>query len=136
MLARLTLLVDNRLVVIAGLFVAAWLVSRGSGAVARRVLAWHDRRHLANDPGETGKLVDIKRRETLVALIRTGIGYAGFAAAMVLAIAELIGGVDPPAAVAGAGFFLVPCRLARPSGFQDRPIRPLWHPAFGHLLSQ
>src|SRR5919204_564348 len=107
MLARLTLLVDNRLVVIAGLFVAAWLVSRGSGAVARRVLSWNDRRHLANDPEETGKLVDIKRRETLVALIRTGIGYAGFAAAIILAAAELIGGIDRLTALAGVSFLLI-----------------------------
>jgi small conductance mechanosensitive channel len=107
MLDPLINLVDNRIVVIAALFVAAWLISRGSGALARRLLVWHDRRHLANDPGETGKLVDIKRRETLVALIRTGIGYAGFAAAMVLAIAELIGGVDRLTAFAGASFLLI-----------------------------
>jgi small-conductance mechanosensitive channel len=107
MLDPLINLVDNRVVVIAALFVAAWLLSRASGALARRLLVWHDRRHLANDPGETGKLVDIKRRETLVALIRTGIGYAGFAAAMVLALAELIGGVDRLTAFAGASFVLI-----------------------------
>jgi moderate conductance mechanosensitive channel len=107
MLDSLINLVDNRVVVIAALFVAAWLISRASGALARRLLVWHDRRHVANDPGETGKLVDIKRRETLVALIRTGIGYAGFAAAMVLALAELIGGVDRLTAFAGASFVLI-----------------------------
>src|SRR6059058_1297720 len=107
MLDPLINLVDNRVIVIAALFVAAWLISRASGALARRLLVWHDRRHLANDPGETGKLVDIKRRETLVALIRTGIGYAGFAAAMVLALAELIGGVDRLTAFAGASFLLI-----------------------------
>jgi moderate conductance mechanosensitive channel len=107
MVDLLTHLLANRLVVIAGLFVAAWLISRGSGAVARRVLAWHDRRHLASDPEETGKLVDIKRRETLVALIRTGIAYAGFTAAVVLALAELIGGVDRLTAIAGASFILI-----------------------------
>src|SRR6266516_4332158 len=110
MFDRLINLVDNRLVVIAGLFVVAWLISRACGVLARRLLAWHDRRHLANDPGETGetgRLVDIKRRETLVALIRTGIGYAGFATAMVLALAELIGGVDRLTAIAGASFLLI-----------------------------
>jgi small conductance mechanosensitive channel len=100
-------LVDNRPVVIAGLFVAAWLISRASGALARRVLAWHDRRHLASSAEETGKLVDIKRRETLVALIRTGIAYAGFVTAAVLALAELIGGVDRLTAIAGASFLLI-----------------------------
>jgi small conductance mechanosensitive channel len=100
-------LVDNRLVIVAGLFVSAWLISRASGALARRVLAWHDERHLTGDPGETGKLVDIKRRETLVALIRTGIAYAGFATALVLAVAEVIGGVDRLTAIAGASFVLI-----------------------------
>jgi energy-converting hydrogenase Eha subunit B len=56
MLDPLINLVDNRGVVIAALFVAAWLISRGSGALARRLLVWHDRRPLANDPGEAGKL--------------------------------------------------------------------------------
>jgi moderate conductance mechanosensitive channel len=107
MLDPLIALVDSRLVVIAALFGAAWLVSRGAGALARRVLVWHDRRHLESDPGETGKLVDIKRRETLVALIRTGIAYAGFATAAVLALAELIGGVDRLTAIAGASFLLI-----------------------------
>ena len=97
----------GRLAVVAGLFVAAWLVSRASAAVARRVLSWHDRRHLSRDPSETGKLVNIKRRETLVALIRTGIAYAGFATAGVLAFAQLIGGVDRLTAIAGASFLLI-----------------------------
>ena len=107
MLDPLIALVDNRPVVIAGLFVAAWLISRASGALARRVLAWHDRRHLASSAEETGKLVDIKRRETLVALIRTGIAYAGFVTAAVLALAELIGGVDRLTPIAGASFLLI-----------------------------
>jgi moderate conductance mechanosensitive channel len=97
---------DNRLTIIALAFATAWLISRASGAVARRVLAWHDRRHVDADPGETG-LVDVKRRETLVALIRTGIAYGGFAAAAVLTVAELIGGVDRLTAIAGASFLLI-----------------------------
>jgi small-conductance mechanosensitive channel len=97
----------GRVVVVVGLVVAAWLISRASAAVARRVLAWHDRGHLSRDPDETGKLVNIKRRETLVALIRTGIGYAGFATAAILALAELIGGVDRLTAIAGASFVLI-----------------------------
>jgi moderate conductance mechanosensitive channel len=100
-------LVDNRLAMVVAGFVVAWLLSRASGAVARRVLVWHDVRHAQTDPGETGKLVDVKRHETLVALIRTGIAYASFAAAAVLAFAELIGGVDRLAALAGASFLLI-----------------------------
>ena len=100
-------IVDNRITIIAGAFAAAWLLSRASAEVARRVLVWHDRRHGDSDPGETAKLVDVKRQETLVALIRTGIAYCGFAAAAVLTLAELIGGVDRLTAIAGASFLLI-----------------------------
>jgi len=99
--------VDNRIVIVLGAFAAAWLLSRASGAVARRILAWQDNRHSGSDPGETAKLVDLKRRETLVALIRTGIAYCGFAAAAILTVAELIGGVDRLTAIAGASFLLI-----------------------------
>jgi moderate conductance mechanosensitive channel len=103
----LTSLADNRIVIILVAFVATWVVWRASGAVARRVLVWHDLRTSETDPGETAKLVDIKRRETLVALIRTGIAYCGFAAAAVVTVAELIGGVDRLTAIAGASFVLI-----------------------------
>src|SRR3954466_7814160 len=108
----MTHLFDNRLTIVAAAFAAAWLVSRASGVVAGRVLRWHERRHAGTDPGETAKLTEIKRDETLVALIRTGIAYAGFAAAAVLAFAEVIGGVDRLAALAGAPFLPVPPGLA------------------------
>jgi moderate conductance mechanosensitive channel len=97
----------NRLTIVAAALAAAWLVSRASGVVAGRVLRWHEQRHAGTDPGETAKLTEIKRDETLVALIRTGIAYAGFAAAAVLAFAELVGGVDRLAALAGASFLLI-----------------------------
>ncbi len=100
-------LFDNRIVVIVALFVAAWVVSRASGALAGRVLAWNERRHGEADTDETATLVDLKQRETLVALIRTGIAYCGFAAAIVLTVAELIGGIDRLTAIAGASFLLI-----------------------------
>lgn len=107
MLSSLITVFDNRVTIIVGAFAAAWLLSRASGAVARRVMVWHDDKHGNSDPGETAKLVDIKRQETLVALVRTGIGYCGFAAAAVLTLAELIGGVDRLTAIAGASFLLI-----------------------------
>ena len=100
-------LLDNRITIVVGAFAAAWLLSRASAEVARRVLVWHDRRHVDNDPGETAKFTDVKRQETLVALIRTGIAYCGFVAAAVLTLAELIGGVDRLTAIAGASFLLI-----------------------------
>ncbi|MGZ6727549.1 MAG: hypothetical protein ACXVEM_08900, partial [Gaiellaceae bacterium] len=86
----MTALVDNRAVVIVSVFAGAWLLSRASAWVARRVLIWHEHREVG-DPEATSTLVDVKRRETLVALIRTGIAYAGLGAALVLTVAELIG---------------------------------------------
>jgi small conductance mechanosensitive channel len=97
----------GRVIVIAALFGAAWVVSRLSAIVARRVLAWHDRRHSASDLEATGKIAGLKRRETLVSVIRTGIAYASFGAAVVLSVAQLTGGVDRLTAIAGASFALI-----------------------------
>ncbi len=97
----------GRIVVIVGLFAAAWLVSRVSALVARRLLAWHDRRHSESDLEATGKMANIKRRETLVSVIRTGIAYTAFATAVFLSFAQITGGVDRLAALAGASFALI-----------------------------
>jgi hypothetical protein len=97
----------GRVLVIASLFATAWLVSRLSALVARRVLKWHDRRHQESDLEATGKIADLKRRETLVSVIRTGIAYAAFAAAVILSAAQLTGGVDRLTAIAGASFALI-----------------------------
>jgi moderate conductance mechanosensitive channel len=97
----------GRVVVIVGLFAMAWLVSRLSALVARRVLVWHDRRHSDSDLEATGKIAAVKRRETLVSVIRTGIAYAAFAAAVLLSVAQLTGGVDKLTALAGASFALI-----------------------------
>jgi moderate conductance mechanosensitive channel len=85
----------------------ALLISRLSAFVARHVLAWHDRRNSETDLEATGKIADLKRRETLVSVIRTAIAYAAFAAAIVLSVAQVTGGVDKLTAIAGASFFLI-----------------------------
>ena len=97
----------GRTIVIVALFAAAWGISRLSAFVARRVLVWHDRRHSESDVELTGKIANIKRRETLVSVIRTGIAYAAFAAAVVLSLAQLTGGVDKLTALAGASFAII-----------------------------
>jgi hypothetical protein len=90
------------------LFAAAWAVSRLSALVARKVLAWHDRRHHHAPTGDLrAKIIGLKRRETTVAVIRTGIGYIAFLAAIVLAAAQVTGGFDRLTAVAGASFVLI-----------------------------
>jgi hypothetical protein len=97
----------GRTIVIVALFAAAWGISRLSAFVARRVLVWHDRRHSESDVQVTAKIANIKRRETLVSVIRTGIAYAAFAAAVVLSLAQLTGGVDKLTALAGASFAII-----------------------------
>jgi len=97
----------GRFVVIAALFLLAWAISRVAARVAGRVLAWHDRQEA--DIEETDlrrKIGTIKRRETSVAIVRTSIAYVAFGTATVLSVAQLAGGVDRLAAIAG-GVFLV-----------------------------
>src|ERR671931_783184 len=89
------------------LFAAAWAVSRLSALVARKVLAWHDRLHHAPSGDLRAKIVELKRRETSVAVVRTAIAYVAFATAVVLAAAQLTGGFDRLTAVAGASFVLI-----------------------------
>jgi small-conductance mechanosensitive channel len=89
------------------LFAAAWAVSRLSALVARRVLAWHDRRHHAPSGDLPAKIIELKRRETSVAVVRTGIAYIAFVAAVVLAAAQITGGFDRLTTFAGASFVLI-----------------------------
>jgi small conductance mechanosensitive channel len=89
------------------LFAAAWAVSRLSAFVARKVLAWHDRRHHAPSGDLRAKIIEIKRRETSVAVVRTAIGYFAFVVAVVLAAARMTGGFDKLTALAGASFVLI-----------------------------
>jgi small conductance mechanosensitive channel len=97
----------GRVVVIAILFLLAWLVARSSRWLAMRVLQWYDRRHSSTDLEATGKMVNLKRRETLVAIIRGAIIYVAFGAATVLSIGQLMGGLDRLTAIAGASFLLI-----------------------------
>jgi small-conductance mechanosensitive channel len=89
------------------LFAAAWAVSRLSAIVARQVMAWSDRRHRTPSGDLRAKIVELKRRETSVAVVRTGIAYIAFAAALVLAAAQVTGGFDRLTTLAGASFVLI-----------------------------
>ena len=93
-------------VVVLSLFAAAWLIARASAWVARHVLRWHDR-HAETRSDSADQIEEIKRRETLVVVIRTAIGYAAFGAAAVLSVADVAGGFDRLATIAGASFLLV-----------------------------
>jgi len=96
----------GQIVVVVMLFLVAWLVARLSGRIARRFLAWHDRR-TTGGLEETGKIANAKRRETLVSLIRGGIAMAAFTTATVLAIAQLTGGIDRLSAIASVSFAVI-----------------------------
>jgi hypothetical protein len=94
-------------IVIFLLFAGAWLLARASAWVALRVLVWNDRRVADTDLTQAGRLRRLKRRETHVSIIRAGIAYLGFAAAAVLSVGQLIGGIDRLTALAGASFLLI-----------------------------
>jgi moderate conductance mechanosensitive channel len=95
------------ILIIVLLFASAWAVSRLSALVARRVLSGLDRRNHAPSGDLRARIVEVKRRETTVAIIRTGIAYIAFIAALVLTAAQLTGGLSKLTAVAGASFVLV-----------------------------
>jgi small-conductance mechanosensitive channel len=93
--------------IIVLLFASAWAISRLSALVARRVLAWSDHRNHAPSGDLRAKIVELKRRETTVAVIRTGIAYIAFTTALVLTAAQLTGGFSKLTAFAGASFILI-----------------------------
>lgn len=93
--------------IIAWALATAWLVSRLAANVARRLLLWNDLRHAAGDVDLSGRMANIKRRETLVSVVRGGITYLAFASAGVVVVAQLTGGVHRLAALAGASFVLI-----------------------------
>jgi hypothetical protein len=97
----------GNLLFIVWAFALAWIVARISALVARRVLVWNDRRHSTAGVDLSGRMANIKRRETMVSVIRGAITYVAFAGAAVFSVAQLSGGVDRLAAYAGASFFLI-----------------------------
>lgn len=96
----------GRIVVAVALFAGAWLVARFAALVAGRILTWHDGRHPETEDDLGAKIGNIKRRETSVAIVRTTIGYVAFTVALILSVAQVAGGVDRLATIAG-GLFAV-----------------------------
>lgn len=97
----------GRIVVVVAVFLLAWLIARSSGWVARRILEWHDRRHSSGDLEATGKIANLKRRESLVSIIRAAIIYLAFGGAILVSIAQVSGGFDRLTAIAGASFLII-----------------------------
>jgi small conductance mechanosensitive channel len=70
-------------------------------------MAWSDSRHRSPSGDLRAKIVELKRRETSVAVIRTGIAYVAFGAALILSAAQLTGGFNKLSTLAGASFVLI-----------------------------
>jgi hypothetical protein len=95
------------LLTVACLFAAAWLISRSTAYVARKVLSWHDRHTEAAAATVDVRIANVKRRETTVAVIRAAIAYAAFAVAIVLSAAQLTGGLNKLTTLVGASFVII-----------------------------
>ena len=93
-----------KVLVIAALFAAAFVVARLSALIARKLLVWHDRLHRDAALDVAGRFAEIKRRETTVAMIRAGIALGAFLVAALLAVAQFAGGLDRLTTLAGASF--------------------------------
>lgn len=78
------------LIVVVGLFVVAWLVSR---LVTRTAVFLIDRgeRRRARGISDTSAMVGIRQRETAISLIDTSVRYLVFSVAIVLSLATLAG---------------------------------------------
>ena len=95
------------LIVIVGLFLAAWLVSRAAARVAAFYVDRSERRrHGAKGALDTGVMTSIRQRETAISLIRTSVSYFAYAVALVFAIVALSGARNLQTIV-GASFLAV-----------------------------
>jgi small-conductance mechanosensitive channel len=97
----------GRLIVIAGLFVLAWLAARLAGRAAAFLVDRSERRSaLGADHVDTGVISGLKQRETAITLIQTSISYLAFGIALLLSIMTLTG-ARRVETVVGASFLAV-----------------------------
>lgn len=82
----------GRLIVIVGLFLAAWLLARLAGRAAAVLVDRNERRgRLESDHVDTGVITSLKQRETAISLIQTSVSYFAFGLAFVLSLMTLTG---------------------------------------------
>ena len=92
------------LIVIAGLFIVAWLISRMAAELARGFVTRSERRRTRDGVvSDTGVITGIRQRETAISLVQTSIRYVVFALALVLSLAT-IAGAQRVQTVIGASF--------------------------------
>ncbi len=95
------------LIVIVGLFLVAWLVSRIATNIATYFVTRSERRRAAREEvTDTGVISGIRQRETAIALIQTSIRYLAFALAFVFSLAT-IAGAQRLQTVLGASFLAI-----------------------------
>ena len=90
--------------VIAGLFVAAIVVSRVAGLLVGRVV---ERRAVHGEDAPVGALARLQQRETAASLTQTTVRYLAFAVALVLSILVLVGARDVETLAGGAFLAIV-----------------------------
>ncbi len=78
-------------VVIAGLFLLAWIVSRAAARLAVLVVDRNDRRRGAGASFDTDLIAGLRQRETAVSLIQTTVRYLAVTVAFVLSLVALSG---------------------------------------------
>jgi moderate conductance mechanosensitive channel len=78
--------------VIFGLFLLAWIVSRIAARLAVYFVDRSEKRRLrAADGADTGVITGLRQRETAISLVQTSVRYLAFALAFVLSLAALAG---------------------------------------------
>jgi len=93
-------------IVIVGLFLLAWLVSRVASRVAAYVIYRAERRRAGEPGADTAVLTGIRQRETAISLIQTSVRYLAFLVALVSSFVAL-SGAHRLQTVVGASFVAI-----------------------------
>jgi len=93
-------------IVIVGLFLVAWLVSRAAARVAAFFIDHADERRRHAAALDTGTMTSVRQRQTAIALIETSVSYVAYAFAIVLSIVALTG-AQRIQTIVGASFLAV-----------------------------
>lgn len=96
----------GRLIVVAGLFLVAWLVTRLAGRLAAFLVDRSERSGLEGSTVDTGVITGLKQRETAISLVQTSIAYLVFGIALLLSLMTLTG-AQRVETVVGASFLAI-----------------------------
>jgi len=93
-------------IVIVGLFLLAWLVSRVASRIASYVVLRSERRRVAQAGDDSAIISGIRQRETAISLIQTTIRYLAFLVALVFSFVAL-SGAHRLQTIVGASFLAI-----------------------------